>query len=119
MNVISSDSSSDETSISDGSKSLDDSFMEICAFSMVQSEQEVKCHCLQVAWDYHATILRHEKQFKVQYHMSYESFIHLAKLLELVLLKTTAVVSTVVVNQKSARNLPSSHPRVNNLLVEW
>jgi hypothetical protein len=38
MNVISSDSSSDETSISDGSESLDDSFMELCAFSIVQSD---------------------------------------------------------------------------------
>ncbi len=64
MNMISSNSSSDESSISDGSESLDESFMEICAVSIVLSEWEVKCHHLQVAWDYHAIILRHEKQFE-------------------------------------------------------
>ncbi len=80
MNVISSDSSSDESSVSYRSKSSNDLFMEICAISIVLSEQEVKCHRLLVAWDYHATILMHEKQFEVKYHMSYESFMHLAEL---------------------------------------
>lgn len=82
MDVVSSDSSSDESSISDGSESSDDSFMEICAISIVLSEREVKCHRLRLAWDHHATILRHEKQFDVKYRMSYESFMHLTKLLE-------------------------------------
>jgi hypothetical protein len=82
MNVLSSNSSSDESSISDGSESPDDSFMEICAISIVLLERKVNCHRLRVTWDHHATILRHEKQFKVKYRMCYESFMHLAKLLE-------------------------------------
>jgi hypothetical protein len=82
IDVVSSDSSSDKSSIIDGSESTDDSIMEICAVSIVLLEREVNFHRLQLAWDHHATILKHEKQFDVKYRMSYESFMRLTKLLE-------------------------------------
>jgi hypothetical protein len=61
MNATFSDSSSDESSIIDESELSGDTFMVLCAISIALSEQEVKCHHLWLAWDDHATILRHEK----------------------------------------------------------
>jgi hypothetical protein len=69
-------------SSSDGSDSSDDFFLEICTISILLSERKVKRHRLRVAWEDHATILRHEKQFEAKYRMQYESFMNLAKLLE-------------------------------------
>ncbi|MFO0446206.1 MAG: transposase family protein [bacterium] len=78
----SSTSSSDSISSSDGSDSSDDFFLEICTLSLLLSEREVKRHRLRVAWEDHATILQHEKQFEAKYRMPYEAFMKLAKLLE-------------------------------------
>jgi hypothetical protein len=60
MNAKFSDSCSDVSSISDEFESSGGIFMEICAISIALSEQEVKFHCLWLAWDDHAIILRHD-----------------------------------------------------------
>ncbi len=98
MNAKFSDSSSEESRFSDASESSGDIFMEICTISIALSEQEVKCHCVQLAWDDHVTSLMHEKQFDVKYHTSYDSFMHLVVLLEPCLAQNMRKVSIVVAN---------------------
>jgi len=55
----------------------------------------VKRHRLRVAWEDHATILQHEKQFEAKYRMPYEAFMKLAT-------KIVPKVSTVAVSQQFA-----------------
>ncbi len=58
---------SSESSISDDSESSNDPLASICAIFMIMSEQEAKVHRGRISWEYHATILRHEKQFDAKY----------------------------------------------------
>jgi len=58
---------SSESSISDDSESSNDSLASICAIFVIMSEREAKVHRGRISWEYHATILRHEKQFDAKY----------------------------------------------------
>jgi hypothetical protein len=106
-------SSSDDSSISDDSDSSDDSVINICTVMLVLSEREMKVHRLRVAWDHHATILRHEKQFESKYRMSYESFMKLAKLLE------PSLIQSDRQSLNSCGQLAVCPPHILGLTIRW
>jgi hypothetical protein len=75
--------SSDSSSLSSDSSmdsSSDESFLRLCSITIGLSERETKFHRCQIAWENHALILCHEKQFDSKYRMSYGSFKKLVEL---------------------------------------
>jgi hypothetical protein len=81
---VSSMDSSDSSSLSSDSSmdsSSDESFLRLCSITIGLSERETKFHRCRVAWENHALILHHEKQFDSKYRMSYGSFKKLVALL--------------------------------------
>ena len=107
------DTSSAGSSISDDSSSSEDSFASICAISMMLSEREAKVHRSRVAWEDHATILRHEKQFDAKYRMSYESFMKLVELLE------PSLCQDDQQSLRSCGQLSVSPPHILGLTIRW
>jgi len=104
---------SSESSISDDSESSNDSLASICAIFMIMSEREAKVHRGRISWEYHATILRHEKQFDAKYRMSYESFMSLAALLEPSLLQSDRH------SLSSCGQMAICPPHILGLTIRW
>lgn len=73
----------------------------------------MKYHRLRISWEHHATMLVLEKQFDSKYRMSYESFMHLVKLLEPDLQQNDCK------SLNSCGQLAISPPHILGLTVRW
>jgi hypothetical protein len=75
-------SSSSSSSSDDSDDDSNDSVFELCLLSIELATRKTTYYHLRTSWEHHATMLVLEKKFDSNHRMSYESFMHLKKLLE-------------------------------------
>jgi len=81
--------------------------------SLVLSEREAKYHCARISCDNHASMLVQEQKFDAKYHIPFESFSKLLKILEPELARSDTM------SMISCGLLPVSPGHILGLTIRW